>query len=302
MIYTVTFNPAVDYVMHFDSLNKGQINRSVNENFFIGGKGINVSLVLKELDVTSVNLGFVCGFTGELIKSTLLNLGIKYDFTELKEGFSRINVKLISHEETELNGKGPSISKSDFKRFLDKLSILSEEDFIIISGSLMPSVTKDLCIELLDKIKEKRAKLVVDTSKEFLKEAIAYKPFLIKPNKFELEDFFNKEFKTDADIIEHAKILNKMGVQNVLVTLGRDGAVLVSEKKGISFMPAPKGRVVNSVGAGDSTVAGFIAGLINSGDFDYALKLGISAGSATAFKEGLAKHKDIESIFKELRC
>lgn len=292
MIYTVTFNPAVDYVVFCGSIRAGEVNRAENEQFFFGGKGINVSLVLNELGIKSTALGFTAGFTGEAIEKGVAKAGVLTDFVHLKSGFSRINVKIKSSAETEINGNGPVIGKEDISELFSKLSRLSDGDMLVLAGSVPKSLPGDIYEQILGRLSGKNIKFVVDAQKDLLLNTLKYKPFLIKPNLSELEEMFNTTLGNRGEIAARAEKLREMGAKNVLVSMAGDGAMLLDENGKLHTAAACKGVVRNSVGAGDSMVAGFIAGA-QSGDYEYALKLGTAAGGATAFSDGLAAGEEI---------
>lgn len=292
MIYTVTFNPAVDYVVFCSSIRAGEVNRAENEQIFFGGKGINVSLVLNELGIKSTALGFTAGFTGEAIEKGVAKAGVLTDFVHLKSGFSRINVKIKSSAETEINGNGPAIGKEDISELFSKLSRLSDGDMLVLAGSVPKSLPGDIYEQILGRLSGKNIKFVVDAQKDLLLNTLKYKPFLIKPNLSELEEMFNTTLGNRGEIAARAEKLQEMGAKNVLVSMAGDGAILLDENGKLHTAAACKGVVRNSVGAGDSMVAGFIAGA-QSGDYEYALKLGTAAGGATAFSDGLAAGEEI---------
>ena len=294
MIYTVTFNPSLDYVVSTENFETGKINRASTEAIFAGGKGINVSWVLSELGVESTTLGFVSGFSGRELEHRVQEKGIKTDFIHIKEGFTRINVKLRSEMETEINGQGPVVSEEELSQLIEKISCMTEEDMLIISGSVCRGLSQNIYADIVKACKEKGIRVVVDASSTLLWNTLEYQPFLIKPNQYELGDIFNREITTREEIIFYGKELQNRGARNVLVSAGGDGAVLIAEDGQIYEMEAPIGAVVNSVGAGDSMVAGFLAGYMENGDYENALKLGVYAGSATAFSEGLATKSDID--------
>ncbi len=299
MIYTVTFNPAVDYVVHTDKITAGGVNRTKSEEIYFGGKGINVSMVLRELGIKSKVLGFVAGFTGEAIENAIEKKGIETDFVHLKTGFSRINVKIKSNSETEINGQGPTIDDNSLNELFNKLDKLSDGDTIVLAGSIPNSMPADIYEKILDRLKNRNIKAVVDATKDLLMNVLKYKPFLIKPNNHELGEMFGVKLKTISEIEEYAKSLKKMGAVNVLVSMAGDGALLLDENEKKHVCGTCKGTVKNSVGAGDSMVAGFIAGSIQ-GNYEYALKLGTAAGGATAFSEGLAEKALIDKLLKQL--
>lgn len=299
MFYTVTFNPAIDYVLHIDEMQAGCINRSQSEEIYFGGKGINISIVLSELGIISKALGFVAGFTGEAIEEGVRKKGVETDFVYLKSGFSRINVKIKSKEETELNGQGPKISDKDLSALYEKLDKLEDGDTLVLAGSIPSILPFDIYEKILARLSGKRIKTVVDATDNLLLSTLKYNPFLIKPNNHELGEMFGVTLTSREQIIMYAKKLKEMGAVNVLVSMAGDGAVLVDEFGMVHTCDACKGDVKNSVGAGDSMVAGFLAGS-KEGDYAYALKLGTAAGGATAFSDGLAKKEDIDKLLKKL--
>lgn len=299
MIYTVTFNPAVDYVVHTDSMTVGTVNRAKGENIFFGGKGINVSIVLKELGITSKALGFVAGFTGAAIEQGIAEKGIETDFVHLDNGFSRINVKIKSGSETELNGQGPAIDDKALGALFGKLDNLSDGDTIVLAGSIPDSMPADSYEKILEHLAGKKIRTVVDATKDLLMNVLKYRPFLIKPNNHELGEMFGVTLRTNDEIAEYAGRLKSMGARNVLVSMAGDGALLLDENGETHICGVCKGTVKNSVGAGDSMVAGFIAGS-EKGDYEYALKLGTAAGGATAFSDGLAEKALIDELLKQL--
>lgn len=298
MVYTVTFNPAVDYIVHTNELKIGLTNRSEREEIYFGGKGINVSLVLKELGIKSRALGFVAGFTGAAIEKSLVERGIETDFVQLEKGFSRINVKIKSSEETELNGSGPEIPEKSLSELMEKLDKIEDGDTLVLAGSIPADLPGDIYEKILENLSDRKIRAVVDATKDLLMNVLKYKPFLIKPNNHELGEMFGKELKTIDEIIEHAKKLKEMGARNVLVSMAGNGSVLLDENGKTHVCGVCKGQVKNSVGAGDSMVAGFIAGCEK--DYEYALKLGTASGGATAFSEGLAENKEIFELLEQL--
>ncbi len=300
MIYTVSFNPAWDYMMSVDDFEIGKTNRSSFESIMFGGKGINVSAVLKELDITSTALGFVAGFTGEALESEIKSKGIKTDFIKLSQGMTRINIKLKTGKETEINGRGPKINEAAIELLFEKLDTLGGGDILILAGSIPADMPDDIYEKILERLKDREITFVVDATKDLLLNVLKYNPFLIKPNIHELEEIFKTELKTDEDITEKAEILQKKGAKNVLISMGGNGAILVDENGSIYKIGVAEGKVINSVGAGDSMVAGFMAGYEKYHDYALALKLGTAAGNATAFSEGLAKKDMIDTVFKTL--
>lgn len=300
MIYTVTFNPALDYVVKVDHFTTGNVNRTVQEEIFYGGKGINVSAVLKELGLPSTALGFVAGFTGDEIERGVKTLGFQSDFIRVKNGISRINVKLKSEEETEINGMGPVIESEDVERLFEKLDKLETDDILVLSGSIPKSIDDRIYETIMERLDGKGIRIVVDATKDLLLNVLKYHPFLIKPNNHELGEIFGVKLESVEDIVFYAKKLREQGAVNVLISMAGDGAVLVTEDGTVHQMGVPKGLVKNSVGAGDSMVAGFLAGYCEKRDYEYALKLGTASGSATAFSEGLAKREDIIRLLEKL--
>lgn len=300
MIYTVTFNPALDYVIRMESLKLGTVNRSSAEAVYYGGKGINVSTVLKNIGVDSVALGFVAGFTGKEIEEGVKNMGVATDFIKLPEGMSRINVKIKAEQETEINGQGPAISMEKVEKLFEKLDRLEKGDCLVLAGTIPASLPSDIYEQIMDRLKDKEIRIVVDATKDLLLNVLKYHPFLIKPNNHELGEMFGVVLKTDEEIVEYAKKLQERGALNVLISMAGDGAILLTETKEVYKMGVPKGTVVNSVGAGDSMVAGFVASYFKEHDYLKALKFGTATGSATAFSEGLATMDKVEELLKTL--
>ena len=301
MIYTVTFNPALDYVVKVDNFTTGTVNRTVSEEIFYGGKGINVSAVLKELGYASTALGFVAGFTGDEIERGVRTLGFASDFIRVKDGMSRINVKMKSDNETEINGIGPQITESDVEKLFEKLEKLENGDILVLSGSIPKSIDDRIYETIMSRLDGKGIRIVVDATKDLLLNVLKYHPFLIKPNNHELGEMFGTVLKDEEEIIYYARQLQEKGASNVLVSMAGDGAVLIAENGAVCSMGVPKGTVKNSVGAGDSMVAGFIAGYLENGNYEHALRLGSACGSASAFSEGLACKEDILKLYEELR-
>ncbi len=300
MIYTVTFNPALDYIVHTDRIQMGNINKINREQIFAGGKGINVSIVLKNLGIDSIATGFIAGFTGNEIDRQLVERGVATRFIRLPAGTSRINIKLKNEFETEINGTGPEVTREAIDEFKNQMNMLRDGDYLVISGSTPTLVREDVYGCILRDLQGRGVNVFLDATGSLLKNALQYRPFLIKPNKNELEELFDVTLYHQKDIIEYAGRLKELGARNVLVSLGADGAVLLAEDGKVYERKAPDGRAINSVGAGDSMVAGFLAGYMNSGNYEDALKLGIAAGSATAFSDGLAEKQDIDKIYSGL--
>lgn len=299
MIYTVTFNPALDYVVRMDALALGQVNRTASEDVQLGGKGINVSWVLRELGQENVALGFVAGFTGKAIEDGLAAKGVATDFIHLPAGLTRINVKLKAGEETEINGKGPDISAEALEELLCKLDALGEGDVLVLAGSIPASMPSDVYESILARLEGKKVLCAVDATRDLLVNVLKYKPFLIKPNNHELGEIFGRVLTTDEEIRECAEKLQQQGARNVLVSMAGDGAMLLDENGGCHRLAAYKGKVKNSVGAGDSMVAGFLAGYLDTGDYAHALRVGSAAGSATAFSDVLASRPEIEALLNQ---
>lgn len=300
MIYTVTFNPAIDYVVKLDALRPGEINRSRGEEFQFGGKGINVSNVLKELGVGSVALGFVAGFTGQALEQGLARSGLATRFVHVASGMTRINVKVKADVETEINGMGPSITRDEMDALYAMLDSLEQGDTLVLSGSIPGCLAPDTYEKLLARLEGRGIRTVVDAAGGLLLRALPYRPFLIKPNHQELGEIFGRTLETDDEILDCARELQRRGAENVLVSMAGRGALLLDGSGGHHRMDCPRGTVVNSVGAGDSMVAGFLAGYLETGDYDYALKLGTAAGSATAFSMGLARREDVDRLMAQL--
>ena len=300
MIYTVTFNPAIDYVVHFPQLRPGEINRNEAEEFQFGGKGINVSNVLRTLGFDTVALGFVAGFIGEGFEKGLTKMGLKNDLIHVREGMTRINVKVKAAEETEINGIGPVITEADMESLYEKLDRIGPEDLLVLSGSIPKCLPGDTYERIMARLDGRGIPIAVDATRDLLVNVLKYHPFLIKPNNHELGEIFGRVLKTDEEIADCAKKLQGMGGRNILVSMAGDGALLLDENGQVHRIGCPKGKVLNSVGAGDSMVAGFLAGWLGKGDYDYALKLGTATGSATAFSIGLAEKPLIDKLMETL--
>jgi len=305
MIYTVTINPSLDYIVQVEHLKLGVVNRTSSEKINAGGKGINVSIVLNNLGIENCALGFVAGFTGAEIESRLKNQGINTDFIHLEKGISRINVKLNSDDESEVNGSGPDISQADLEQLYKKLDTLQENDVLVLAGSIPACLPESLYSDIMNYLRERKIRFVVDATKDLLTKALEYKPFLIKPNHHELGEIFGVELKTHDSVVPYAKKLQQMGARNVLVSMGGSGAVLVSEDGNVFSAGVPSGKLVNAVGAGDSMVAGFITGYIKTNDYSQAFRLGICTGSASACSEKLAVKNRVNEFlegFTEILC
>ena len=298
MIYTVTLNPSIDYVIKVDKLTTGNINRVNEEHVYPGGKGINVTRILKSLDNDNIALGFVSGFTGDYIINSLQELNLKSDFIKVKKGFTRINVKVKSEEETEINGQGPKISEEELNQFYKVIDKLVDGDILILSGSIPSCLDERLYESIMKKVEDRDIKVIVDATKNLLLNVLKYKPFFIKPNNHELAEMFNVELNSTEDVVFYARKLKEMGAQNVLISMGKDGALLVTENDEVFASSVAKGEVVNSVGAGDSMVAGFIAGYLKSNSYEEALRLG---AAATAFSSDLATREFIDKLVDEIK-
>lgn len=299
MIYTVTFSPAIDYVVDLDELKIGAINRSKKETSLPGGKGINVSIVLSNLGKKSVATGFLGGYTGEYIKKELQDKHIDCGFISV-EGNTRINVKIRGREETAINGQGPHIDDEQIESLMNQLEKLTSNDLLVISGTIPSTLPSDMYERILERIKNNHVELIVDATNDILLNTLKYHPLLVKPNQEELEEMFGVKIKNTADLIENASKLLSKGAKNVIVSLGGDGALLVGENISPLLLPAPKGKVVNTVGAGDSLVAGFIDEYLNSKDIAKAFRRGIATGSASAFSEGLATKEEVEALLNKM--
>ena len=301
MIYTVTFNPAIDYVVRLDKpLEVGAVNRANGEDCVLGGKGINVSGVLAQLGCPSVALGFVAGETGAWLERGLAAQGLHTDFVHLENGMTRINVKIKAGQETELNGAGPDIPERAMQQLEAQLDTLGEDDILILAGSIPKSLSQNTYERLLARLDGKGVRCVVDATRDLLVNVLPYRPFLIKPNNHELGEIVGRELTSDEEIIAAARSLQEKGARNVLVSMAGDGALLVDEQGQTHRIGCPKGKVVNSVGAGDSMVAGFVAGWMQTKSYAFALRLGTACGSATAFSLGLATKEKIDELMKQI--
>lgn len=300
MIYTVTFNPAIDYVVYLrGDLQPDGINRNESEEYQFGGKGINVSNMLKTLGLDTVALGFIAGFTGDGLEKGLAEMGLKTDFIHLAQGMTRINVKVKAVNEMEINGIGPVITAADMEKLYAQLDRIHSGDTLVLSGSIPKCLPSDTYERIMAHLENRGISIVVDATRDLLVNVLKYHPFLVKPNHHELGEIFGKVLKSDAEIVECASRLQEMGGQNILVSMAGDGALLLDAAGQCHRIGCPKGTVRNSVGAGDSMVAGFLAGFLETGDYRYALKLGTAAGSATAFSIGLAAKEQIDALLHQ---
>ncbi|MFT8348435.1 1-phosphofructokinase [Clostridium saccharoperbutylacetonicum] len=300
MINTITLNPSLDYIVKVDSFKVDKLNRTEEEQIYAGGKGINVSIVLTNLGVENKALGYVAGFTGDEILRQVKNHGVDCDFIRLENGISRINVKLKSDGETEINGSGPEITEDNLKALFGKLSYLEKGDYLVLSGSIPGSVPDDIYEKIMSRLLEKGVEFVVDATKDLLLKVLKYKPFFIKPNHHELAEMFNATLESDDDIIKYGKKLQEMGAKNVLISMAGDGAILLTENGNPIKREVPKGTLRNSVGAGDSMVAGFICGYLKNNDINEAFKMGIATGSASAFSDELATKEQVNNLLKQI--
>lgn len=301
MIYTVTFNPSLDYIVSVENFRLGVTNRTSSELLLPGGKGLNVSMVLSNLGVTNTALGFVAGFTGEEIVRRIEQMGVKSKLIPVDGGISRINLKLKSIDGTEINGCGPEIKKEDIDKLISQLDTLDKGDVLILAGSIPGSVPDDIYGRIMGKLAGRGVLAVVDATKDLLVNVLRHRPFLVKPNHHELGEIFGVEIKTRKEAIPYAKKLQAMGADNVLVSMGGQGATLAAADGSIHETPAPEGELINSVGAGDSMVAGFIAGWMEREDYGHAFSMGVAAGSASAFSERLATREEIEAVYKKIK-
>ena len=298
MIYTVTFNPALDYIMRVDDLQSKDINRTRSEEIHYGGKGINVSVILTRLGVENKALGFVAGFSGKQIEDMLVSDGIKTDFVHLKEGYTRINVKIKCDRELDINANGPEIKREEVDALFEKLEELKSGDYLILAGSIPKALPDNMYEKILERLDGKGVNFVVDATGDLLKNVLKYKPFMVKPNHHELGEIFGVGITALEDIEKYAKKLQEMGAKNVLVSRGKDGAALIDEFGKVHTMGNVPGKIISSVGCGDSMVAGFVAGYAKEKDYAYALKLGSACGNATAFSSGLATKNEIDKMLQ----
>lgn len=296
MIFTVTFNPSLDYIVRVDEMRLGTINRTNYEQLLPGGKGINVSIVLGNLGHPSRALGFSAGITGVALEKLLADAGVDADLVHVKEGFTRINAKVKAVEETELNGQGPRIAPEDVDALFSKLDVLGQDDTLVISGSVPNTLPSDMYEQVMERLAGHGVRIVVDAERDLLTRVLPYRPFLVKPNNHELGDIFGVTLKTRDEVVPYARRMQEMGAQNVLVSMAGEGGVLVAADGQVYQSPAAKGTVVNSVGAGDSCVAGFLAGLMETGSYQTAFRMGLAAGSASAFSDHLATRPEVEDL------
>lgn len=299
MVYTVTLNPSLDYIVTVDDLKLGLTNRTSSEMILPGGKGVNVSTVLSNLGIENTALYFAAGFVGEEITKRIKKMGINADFITVDEGNSRINIKIKNIDGTEINGSGPDISKEKLDELMKKLDSIKDKDILVLAGSIPSSVPASIYADIMERLSDKDIDIVVDASKDLLLNVLKYRPFLIKPNNHELGEIFGIKLDSRESVIPYANKLREMGAKNVLVSLAGKGAVLVCEDGTVYESEAPKGELVNAVGAGDSMVAGFIAGRISRNDMEYAFKMGLSAGSASAFSEYLATKEEVMKVYSD---
>ena len=300
MIYTVTFNPSLDYIVSVKDFKLGLTNRTDSELMLPGGKGINVSIVLKNLGIDNTALGFVAGFTGKEVVKRLEKFGVKNGFLEIPEGFTRINVKLKSIDGTEINGQGPSISEEKIDQLMTRLDEMGEGDVLFLSGSIPASMPDDTYQKIMERLKDKGVLISVDATQELLLKVLPYHPFLIKPNNHELGEIFGVELRTRESVVPYGKKLQEMGAENVLISMAGEGAVLIASDGQVYDAPAPKGILKNGVGAGDSMVAGFMAGWLERKEYRHAFHMGVAAGSASAFSEQLAVKEEIDQVYEQV--
>ena len=299
MICTVTFNPSLDYIVSVDDFQLGMTNRTSSELILPGGKGINVSIVLKNLGLDSTALGYAAGFTGEELIRRLTEFGVNADFIKINHGMTRINLKLKSIDGTEINGQGPAIASADIKKLYEKLDSLQDGDILVLAGSIPDTMPESMYMDIMEHLQNKKLNIVVDATKDLLMNVLAYHPFLIKPNNHELGEIFHETITEKDDVVKYAKKLQEKGARNVLVSMAGDGAVLVTEDGQEFRSEAPKGKVVNSVGAGDSMVAGFVYGYLQNHNYADAFRYGICTGSASAFSEELATKAEVEALIEK---
>lgn len=304
MIYTVTFNPSLDYIVEVTDFKLGMTNRTSYEHMLPGGKGINVSIVLNNLEIDTTAFGFVAGFTGKQICDMVSEYGIKTDFIQVDNGFSRINMKLKNIDGTEINGMGPDISEQNIRLLVSKIDALSSGDVLVLAGSIPSCISDDIYRRIMERLQGRGVKIVVDATSRLLLNVLEYHPFLIKPNQHELGDIFGVKLESKEEVIPYARKLQDMGAVNVLISMGGKGAVFIDEHGKIYEADAPKGELKNSVGAGDSMVAGFMAGYLQTCNYEDAFRMGVATGSASAFSENLATKREISEVLKrvEVTC
>jgi len=300
MICTVTFNPSLDYIVTVEDFRLGRTNRTSSESLCPGGKGINVSLVLKNLGLDSTALGFTAGFTGDELIRELKAAGVNADFIPVEKGLTRVNLKLKSIDGTEINGSGPEIGQEALERLMERLDRLGEGDILILAGSIPYSMPDDIYERILERLRGRGVQALVDATRDLLVKVLPYRPFLVKPNNHELGEIFNVELTTRPEVVPYARRLQEMGARNVLVSMAGEGAVLLAENGATYEAPAPAGKLVNGVGAGDSMVAGFLAGWLEQHDYRHAFRMGIAAGSASAFSENLATRAEVEEVYRRV--
>ena len=300
MVYTVTFNPSLDYIVDVEDFRLGMTNRTCSEQMMAGGKGINVSIVLQNLGIENTALGFIAGFTGEEIRRQVAEMGIRAQFISIPEGISRINLKLRSIDGTEINGMGPSIGRAQLDSLYEKLDTLTDKDTLVLAGSIPASMPSSIYCDIMERLYAKGVTFVVDATKQLLLHVLRYRPFLIKPNNHELGELFGVTLSTREAVIPYARKLQEQGARNVLISMAGQGAVLVAEDGSVHLTPAPKGTLVNAVGAGDSMVAGFLAGWQERHDYGHAFRMGVAAGSSSAFSRYLATREEVERVFAQL--
>lgn len=300
MIYTVTFNPSLDYIVSVEDFRLGMTNRTSSELMLPGGKGLNVSMVLGNLGIENTALGFTAGFTGQEIVRRIEEMGVKSDLIPIHNGISRINLKLKSIDGTEINGCGPEISQENMEKLMEKLDVLKPGDILVLAGSIPGSMPDDIYKRIMERLQGREIMIVVDATRELLVNVLAYHPFLIKPNNHELGEIFGKELKTREEVVPYARKLQEMGAVNVLVSMAGEGAVLAAADGSVRMTVAPKGKLVNGVGAGDSMVAGFLAGWMEKKNYEHAFCMGVAAGSASAFSELLATKEEVERVYRQV--
>jgi 1-phosphofructokinase len=300
MIYTVTFNPSLDYIVSVPGFELGKTNRTVYEQMLAGGKGINVTTVLGNLGIESTALGYVAGFTGDELIRRMGEMGLKNDFIRIGNGFSRINVKIRDFDGTEINGMGPVIDQNGLDALMEKLMKLTDQDTLVLAGSIPESMPGTIYSDILEKLEGKGIRFVVDATKDLLLNVLRFHPFLIKPNHHELGEIFGVELNTRESVVPYAAKLQEMGARNVLVSMSGMGAVLLDEEGGVHALPAPKGKLVNAVGAGDSMVAGFLTGWEEQHSYEHAFRMGVATGSASAFSDYLATRQEVMDVYTRL--